>query len=220
MNEKEIIDNIVKEVSKRLGVIKTEEKDKRTTDKKLVPIGISNRHLHLSEEHLKYLMSEDYKLEVLRELSQPGQFASKLTVTLIGSQGFIQNVRVLGPCRGRTQVEISKTDSFILGIKPPIRLSGDIAGSCGCIIYVNDKTIKLDEGVIIAARHLHLSLLESEAFGLKNGDIVNARVCGKRGVLFENIVVRAGDGHKMELHLDTDEANAADVNNGDLVEII
>lgn len=224
--EKEIIDSIVKEVSKHMSggtpqpVPAAERLGGQRTAPRQVPVGVSNRHLHLSSEHMQYLLGEKYQLENMRDLLQPCQFASTLTVTLIGAKGFLQNVRVLGPCRGRTQVEISRTDSFTLGLKPPVRISGDINGSCGCLIYANGRTVKLDEGVIIAARHLHLAPDEAGRLGLKNGDSIKVRTTGTRSTIFENVAVRAGKEHRMELHLDTDEANAAGLSNGDMVEIV
>jgi putative phosphotransacetylase len=185
-----------------------------------VPAAASSRHVHLSGEALEILFGSGYRLKVLRPLTQPGQFACEETVTLAGPRGRIQGVRILGPVRSETQVEISLTDTYRLGIEPVVRMSGDIGGSPGCTLVGPAGEVVLGQGVIVAARHLHISDEEAEAFGLKNGDTVAARKKGDRETVFGNILVRAGDAHSLELHLDTDEANTARIQNGDLLELI
>lgn len=185
-----------------------------------VPAAASSRHTHLSAEALEALFGKGYELKTLRLLSQPEQVACEETVTIIGPKGQIKGVRILGPVRSQTQVEISMTDTYRLGIKPTVRMSGDVGGSPGCTLAGPAGQITLPQGVIVAARHLHISGEEAEIFGLKDGDIVAACKQGERESVFGNILVRAGDAHALELHLDIDEANAAGVRNGDLLELV
>jgi propanediol utilization protein len=185
-----------------------------------VPVGISNRHLHVSLSDLETLFGKGHELKPTKDLSQPGQFACEETVTLIGPKGTISKVRILGPVRPATQVEISKTDSFVLGLTPPVRDSGSVSGSPGIIIEGPAGKVELKEGVIIAQRHLHLQTDEAAAMGLKDKEIISIRFGGARETLFGNILVRVHPNFKMDLHLDTDEANAAGLNNGDLGTVI
>ena len=185
-----------------------------------VPAAASGRHAHLCRADVEALFGAGYKLKELRPLSQPGQIACEEKVTIVGSKGKIEGVRILGPERPETQVEISMTDTFKLGIKPVVRMSGDIAGTPGCTLVGPAGEARLRQGVIVAARHLHISNEEAQLYGLRSGDIVSARKKGEREVTFGNIPVRSGDGHSLELHLDTDEANAAGISGGDLLELI
>ena len=193
---------------------------KEQTGQLYAPVGISNRHIHLSQDDLAALFGPGYQLTPIKPLSQPQQFASQETVTVVGPKGKIEKMRVLGPVRGQTQVEISITDSFALGIKPEIRMSGKLAGTPGATIIGPAGQVTISEGVIVAARHLHLSAKEAEAYGLEDGQVVGLRVPGERALVFENVVARCGDGHELEVHLDVDEANAAKLKNGDILEII
>ncbi len=187
---------------------------------KLVPIATSNRHIHLSPEHVERLFGRGYELTKLKDLSQPKQFAAKETVTLIGPKGKIQNVRVLGPARGSTQVEVSLFDGFTLGVKPPIRNSGDINGSEPITIQGPRGQITIKEGLICAARHIHMHTSDGETFGVHDGDLVQVKVDGIRGVIFSNVLIRVSPKYKLEMHIDLDEANAAGIKNGQLGEII
>lgn len=207
--DKENIRKIVKDV-----VLKT------LNMSKMVPIAASNRHIHLSPEHVERLFGRGYELSKLKDLSQPGQFAAKETVTLIGPKGRIANVRVLGPARGKTQAEISLFDGFTLGVKPPIRNSGDIKGSESITIQGPRGQVSIKEGLICAARHIHMHTSDSETFGLVNGDIVQVKVDGPRGLIFSNVLIRVSPKYKLEMHIDLDEANAANLKNGHLGEII
>jgi putative phosphotransacetylase len=190
------------------------------TGKKLVPAAASNRHVHISPADLEILFGAGYVLTRLRPLSQPGQFACGEMVTLKGPKGSIGNIRVLGPERTETQVEISVTDSFKLGIKPVIKMSGELENTPGGLLIGPHGSVELQKGVIVAARHLHLSAGQAKIFGLQNGDVVKLKTNGLRPVIFENVIVRAGNGHDMEVHMDTDEANAAFIKNGDYMEIV
>lgn len=186
---------------------------------KMVPITASNRHIHLSPEHVERLFGRGYELTKLKDLSQPNQFAGKETVTLIGPKGKISNVRVLGPARGSTQVEVSLFDGFTLGVKPPIRNSGDIKGSEPITIQGPRGQITINEGLICAARHIHMHTSDGAAFGVNDGDLVQVKVDGVRGVIFSNVLIRVSPKYKLEMHIDLDEANAAGIKNGQLGEI-
>lgn len=185
-----------------------------------VPVGVSGRHVHLSQEHLEILFGEGYELTPMKELSQPGQFAAEETVTLVGPKNVIQRVRILGPVRSETQVEISRTDGFTLGIRPPVRQSGDIAGSAGITIVGPAGCVTIKEGVIVAQRHIHMSPADAERFGLADKDTVSVRVDNERGLIFANVLVRVRDDFALDFHIDTDEANAALLNNGDEVTML
>lgn len=187
---------------------------------KQIPIAASNRHIHLSPEHVDRLFGRGYQLQKLKDLSQPNQFAAMETVTLIGPKGKIPNVRVLGPARGSTQVEISLFDGFTLGVKPLIRQSGDIKGSASITIQGPRGQITIQEGLICAARHIHMHTDDATAFGVSNGDFVQVKVDGPRGIIFSNVLIRVSPKYRLEMHIDLDEANAANLTNGQLGEIV
>lgn len=185
-----------------------------------IPLGISNRHVHISSGDLCTLYGKDAELTRLRDLSQPGQFVSGQTVTLVGPKGVIEKVRVLGPVRNKTQVEISVSDCFKLGIRAPIRDSGDLTGTARLTLVGPAGSVTIDEGCIIAARHIHMHPRDAEAFGVQDGDRINVRSAGPRGVVFTEVLVRVNANYRPEMHLDVDEANAASLANGDWLEII
>ncbi|KUK31145.1 MAG: Phosphate propanoyltransferase [Thermoanaerobacterales bacterium 50_218] len=182
-----------------------------------IPVGVSARHVHLSPEHIEVLFGKGYQLTPIRELSQPGEFAAKETVTLVGPRGVLQGVRVLGPPRSKTQVEISKTDGYILGIDPPVRVSGDHRDTPGCIIVGPHGAVKIESGVICAMRHIHISPELATNLGLHDGDFVRVKAAGDRKVIFDKVIVRVSPRAVFEMHIDTDEANAAGLRNGDRV---
>ncbi|MCL4441328.1 MAG: phosphate propanoyltransferase [Firmicutes bacterium] len=186
----------------------------------MIPIGISNRHVHISKEHMDILFGSGAVQTKDRDLSQPGQFVAEQEVTLVGPKGVIQNVRILGPERIQTQVEISISDCFIFGIQPPIRDSGDLEGSAGITLVGPKGSVTLNEGCIIAARHIHMSPADAEYFKVKHGDRVTVSVPGMRGVVFAEVLVRVNPNYLLEMHLDRDEANAASLKNGDLVALV
>lgn len=190
------------------------------TGRIFVPVAASARHVHLSQGDVERLFGPGYQLTKFRDLSQPGQFAAQEQVTVKGPKGKLERIRVLGPARKQTQVEISLTDSFALGIKPPVRMSGDLAGTPGCTIVGPKGEITVDCGLIAAARHLHLSKEQAALFGLKDKQVVSLRSQGERAVTLHNLVVRAGDGHDMEVHLDTDEANAIALTPNEMMEVL
>lgn len=184
-----------------------------------VPVGISNRHIHLSQDHLEVLFGKGYTLTKMKDLSQPGQFACEETVTLIGPKGSIAGVRILGPARKASQVELSGTDTFKVGLKPPVRDSGKIEGTPGLDVEGPKGRVHLDQGVIIAARHLHMTPPDAEKRGLKDGDHICALVPGPRGGIMEQILVRVNSDYALDLHIDTDEGNAFGLVNGQQLEV-
>ncbi|MCG0276287.1 MAG: phosphate propanoyltransferase [Thermosediminibacteraceae bacterium] len=180
-----------------------------------VIINVSARHVHLSREHLEILFGKNYKLTPLRELMQPGEFAAKETVIIVGPKGIIQNVRVLGPVRKKTQVEISKTDGFTLGIEPVVRDSGNHEGSSGCVLVGPAGGVKIEEGVIAAMRHVHMPTEFAKKYGIKDRSFLKVLVEGERKVIFDKVLARVSDNFVLEMHVDTDEANAAGIRSGD-----
>ena len=173
-----------------------------------IPVGISNRHIHLSQTDLETLFGPGYELTKIKDLKQPGQIACKETVTIVGPKGALEKIRVLGPVRKATQVELLLGDSFKLGIKPPTRMSGDLAGTPGCTIVGPAGTVVLSEGCIVAQRHIHMTAAEAAAYGVTNGQIVSMEFDGPRCGTLGNVAIRAGEGHALECHVDTEEANA------------
>jgi putative phosphotransacetylase len=192
----------------------------KKTGVRYVPVAVSNRHAHLSRADMEVLFGAGCKLTPIKPLSQPGQYAAKETLSLAGPKGRIDGIRVLGPERGSSQVEISVTDSFRLGITPLIRMSGDTAGSPGGRMETKLGSVELSEGVIVAARHMHISSAQAQIMGLADGQAVSLKSAGGRGIVFDNVAVRSGEGFDLEVHLDTDEANAALLRDGDLLEVV
>lgn len=192
-----------------------------SNDTQTVPVGVSNRHIHLSSEHVEILFGKGYQLTPLKDLSQPGQYACKEQLTIIGpSLRPIEGVRVLGPVRSASQVEISRTDSFVLKVKPPVRESGDIAGSAPITIVGPKGVVTLKEGCIIANRHIHMSEEDGRSFGLKDGDYVTVEANGERRTTFYDVQVRVSKAFSLEMHIDTDDANATGIGNGAKVKIV
>lgn len=198
----------------------TSESVFRKTGRIFVPVASSARHIHLCRADVEALFGAGYQLQHFRNLSQPGQFACQEQLTVVGPKGELKKVRVLGPERKATQVEIALTDSFALGIRPPVRMSGKTAGTPGCTLVGPNGSVAIQEGVIVAARHLHLSKAQAALFGLSDGQVVRLRSEGDRATVFENVVVRAGDGHDMEVHIDTDEANAIAMSGTTMMEVL
>ena len=184
-------------------------------------VGVSNRHVHLSKEDLEILFGKGYELTPIKDLRQPGQYAAKETVTIVGPKGAIENVRVLGPVRRETQVEISRTDAFKLGLRPPVRDSGDLEGTPGIVIIGPNGILVKEKGVIIAKRHIHMHPKDAEHYGVKDKDLVKVIVeSGDRKLIFDDVLIRVREDFVLEFHVDTDEANAAMLNTGDLVYIV
>ena len=174
-----------------------------------VKIGLSNKHLHLSEEHIEALFGKCHQLTPTKPLVQPGQFACEEKVDIVGPKNTLKGIRVLGPARKETQVELAMTDARTIGIKAPVRESGKLEGTPGCKIVGPCGEIEIDHGVIVALRHVHLNDQQAAEAGVKDGDVVSIKIEGERGLIFDNVLVRAGSKHEREVHLDTDEGNAA-----------
>lgn len=185
-----------------------------------VPVGISNRHLHLSEADLHKLFGEGAKLTVKKDLSQKEQFACEEVVNLIGPKGSLNNVRVLGPTRKQTQIEVSNTDARALGLEPPVRDSGDLKESTPIKIVGPKGELNLTEGCIVAKRHVHMNDEDAAKLGLKDKQIVKVSVKGNRGLVFEEVLIRVHPTFVLEMHIDTDEANACGLKNGELVYVL
>ncbi len=186
----------------------------------MVPVGVSARHIHLTQEHVETLFGRGYELTKKKEL-MGGQFAANELVTIVGLKlRAIENVRVLGPVRKASQVEISATDAMRLGIKAPIRESGNISGSAPIAVVGPKGVIYLTEGCIIAKRHIHMSPADAMAAGVHDGDIVSVKAENERGTVFNNVQIRVHDSFTLEMHIDTDEANAAKIATGDAVRIL
>jgi putative phosphotransacetylase len=185
-----------------------------------IPVGVSNRHIHLTEKDLFTLFGEGYKLTNVKFLTQPGQFAAKETVVIRGVKGEIQNVRVLGPVRKASQVEISKTDMFTLGVIVPVRMSGDIKGTPGIEVIGPNGSVTLQEGLIIAKRHIHMHPDEAKQFGVQDNDVVQVKTSGERALIFDQVVIRVHETFALDFHIDIDEANAAGLKTGDTIQLV
>ena len=197
-----------------------EEKNKVNSLPK-IPIAVSARHVHVTRETLDILFGKDYELTVFKPLSQPGQFAANEMVTIIGTKNKYEYVRILGPIRPKNQIEISRTDEFFLGIDAPVRDSGNVAGTPGITLIGAYGTAVLKEGVIQAWRHIHMHPTDAETFGVKDKDLVSVDLQGgERPLTFKNVLIRVSDKFKLEMHIDTDEGNAAEMNKGEEGELM
>ena len=186
-----------------------------------VPAGISNKHVHVSAEDFAKLFGEGAELTRFKDLSQPGQFAAEEKVDIIGPNGGkLPGVRILGPFRKQTQVELAATDCFVVGVPIDIRESGKLAGTPGCKLVGPKGEVELAEGVMVAKRHIHLSTEQAKEAGVVDGEIVQVKFDGPRALIFDEVLVRAGETHFRDMHLDTDEANAEKLSNGQEGEII
>ena len=185
-----------------------------------VQVGLSNKHLHLKEEDIEILFGKGHKLTPTKDLVQPGQFACEEKVDIEGPKATLKGIRVLGPARPETQVELAATDARTIGIKAPVRESGKLEGTPGCKIIGPCGEVELDHGVIIALRHVHLNPEQAIEAGLKDKDVVSVKIEGERGLVFDNVLVRAGEKHEREFHLDTDEGNAAGCGPNTVAEIL
>jgi len=181
-----------------------------------IPVEVSAHHIHLTQEHVEALYGDGHRLTKHADLSQPGQYASKEQLTIVGPKGRIERVRVLGPPRKFTQVEIAMTEQFKLGVHPPIRESGDIEGTPGCTLEGPAGSIQLDRGVICALRHVHMTPEDALRYGVRDKSVVRVRVSGDRELIFGDVLVRVDPSFALAMHIDTDEANAANVQTGAL----
>jgi putative phosphotransacetylase len=176
-----------------------------------IKIEVSARHIHLSEKDLNILFGEGYKLTPIRDLSQKGEFAAEETIDLKFGDRIIKGVRIIGPIREKTQVELSRTDCFFFKLDAPLRLSGNIDNSAGITLIGPEEQIDLSEGVIVAKRHLHCNQEECSENKLKEGDIISVKTEGERSVVFNNVEVRVKDNYVLAIHIDTDEGNTAGI---------
>ncbi len=205
----EQVTKLVLESLQQYGEVKTE-----------VPVGVSARHIHLEKDHIKILFGEEYQLTLLKPLSQPGQYAAEETVELTGPKGKIPKVRVLGPKRPQTQVEITATDARKLGVNAPVRTSGDLKGTPGITITGPKGEITIAEGVIIADRHIHMTPDDANRFGVADGQKVKLLAEGEKGGVFNNVTIRVSDKYALDCHIDTDDASAFQISQGQLLKIL
>ncbi len=181
-----------------------------------VPVGVSARHVHLTQEHVEQLFGKGYQLTKKKDL-MGGQFASNEQVTIVGTKlRAIENVRILGPVRKNSQVEVSQTDAVKLGVAAPIRESGKTKGSAPIAIVGPKGAIYLNEGCIVAKRHIHMNPVDAQQANVKDGEIVSVKFTNERGTIFNNVQIRVDDSFTLEMHIDTDEANASQIKTGDI----
>ena len=210
LNMEGLVDAITKEISALL-----------TSGNFPIVVGVSNRHVHLSREHVDILFGEGYELTKIRDLRQPGEFAAKETVTVATAGGVLENVRILGPIREKTQFELSASDARKLRIGVPVIKSGSSHKLSSPVLLIGPKgSVSLTEGVGIAWRHIHLSPEEALALGVENGQEVDVEAKGDRGIIFRKVWVRVSDRFVSEFHVDVDEANACGLKTGDYVQIV
>ena len=193
---------------------------KRVKKEAFIEVEASGRHVHLCEEHINILFGRDYELTKIKDLSQPGQYACKERVTIKGPKGSLKNVIVLGPARKATQVEVSLTDATVLGIKAPVKESGKIENTPGITISTERASITVDKGVIVAKRHIHMTPEDAEKFGVKDKEIIQAKVYGNRPLIFDDVVIRVSPDFRTYMHVDYDEANACGFTKGTVCRIV
>jgi len=210
----ESVTRLVLEELARRGLVPVRERPR------FVPVGVSARHVHITREHFRLLFGEDRELTRSRDISQPGQFAAEERVTLIGPKGTLEGVRILGPYRRQTQVELAPSDARRLGVNPPIRPSGKLEGTPGITMVGPRGRLELDSGVIIADRHIHMTPADAAAYGVVDGQEVRVKVEGPRGGVMDRVYVRVRDDFALEMHIDTDDANAFSIATGDRLELI
>jgi putative phosphotransacetylase len=193
---------------------------KRVKKEAFIEVEASGKHVHLCEEHINILFGRDYQLTKTKDLSQPGQYACKERVTITGPKGSLKNVIVLGPARKATQVEVSLTDATAIGIKAPVKESGKIEDTPGITISTERASITVDKGVIVAKRHIHMTPEDAEKFGVKDKEIIQAKVYGNRPLIFDDVVIRVSPDFRTYMHIDYDEANACGFTKGTLCRIV
>lgn len=186
-----------------------------------IPVGVSVRHVHVSQEHLEILYGPGAKLHPLRDLRQPGEFAAKEVVALVGPRmRTLENVRILGPIRSQTQVELARTDAIVLGLNPPVRRSGDFGGSSPITLVGPHGVLSLSEGCIVANRHIHMCPADAKRLGVEDNQLVAVEVSGDKALVFRQVQVRVHEGWILDMHLDTDDANAACITCGAVARIV
>lgn len=212
MGKYDALAELLLEVIKEGGIVRE--------DANSIPVGISNRHIHLSQADLSTLFGVGYQLTKTKDLSQPMQYACKETLTIGGPHGAIEKVRILGPARNETQVEILQADCFKLGIHAPVRLSGDLKGTPGITLIGPQGSILLTSGLIVAQRHIHMTLEDAKRFGVTDGQQVSIQIGGHRGGIYSRVIIRANTASALECHLDTEEANAMNLASASRITIV
>ena len=208
MNDKQLQDIVYKATKEYIAELQN------------IPVGVSNRHVHLCRKDMDQLFGKGSILHSIKELRQPGQFAAVEMVNLRGqNNALIQRVRVLGPIRQESQVEISKTDSFKLGLSVQVRESGDLEGTPGIILEGPAGSVEITQGVIIAWRHIHIYKESALLLQLRDKEMVSVESEGPRGCVLKNVLIRVSSQFSNEMHIDTDEANASGLKNGDIIKI-
>ncbi len=197
-----------------------EEVINRVKKEAFIEVEASGRHVHLSREDVDKLFGKGYELTKLKDLSQPGQYACKERVTITGPKGSLKNVVVLGPCRANTQVEISLTDGSSLGLKAPIKQSGDLEGTLGIKISTEYGEVELEKGLMVAKRHIHMKPCDAKKFDVCDNEVVQVKVMGQRPLIFDDVVVRVSESFETYMHIDYDEANACGYSKGTFAKII
>jgi len=198
------------------------EIEKRMKRSKLdIPVGVSVKHCHLTREHFKILFGVNAEPKRVKDIKQPGFYAAEEMIDVKGPKGVLKKIRLVAPYRDHTQIELAATDAMAIGLKPPVRESGDVKGSAGATLIGPNGQVEIKEGVIIAQRHLHFSPDEAKALAIVSGEVVRVRAGtgGGRSVVFEDVVVRVGPKYSLEFHVDTDEANTAGIVTGNVVHI-
>ncbi|ARF14382.1 phosphate propanoyltransferase [Sporosarcina sp. P12(2017)] len=213
MNQ-QLIEQIVGEILGQLGQSPVQ------LPERAVPIAVSARHVHLQPEHVEVLFGAGYELTQRSELSQPGQFAANETVMIAGPKSSIERVRILGPVRKATQVEVSFTDAMKLGVKPPLRESGNIEGSAPITLIGPKGSVHIDQGLIIAQAHIHMAPTDATRFGVVDGEYVTVEADGVRSISFRNVRIRVNERYRLEMHIDTDEANAGFITQGSIGRLV
>ena len=210
--------NDIEQITRMILQAISDDKEKDVT--MTVPVGVSARHIHLTQEDVEKLFGKGYQLTKKKEL-MGGQFAANEQCTIVGLKlRAIENVRILGPVRSKSQVEVSATDARTLGINAPLRQSGDVKGSAPIALVGPKGVVYMEEGCIVAARHIHMTPEEANRAFLKDGDYVSVRMGNERGAVLDHVKIRVDQSFSLEMHIDTDEANACQIKQGDSAAII
>lgn len=221
ISEEKIVDLVIEEVNKLFKAGSFYGNYSAELYYPFIPLGVSNRHIHLTKGTFEKLFGVGTQFEEMRPLYQPGEFASKHTLAVVGPKlRSIPAIRILGPLRKYDQVEVSLTDAIYLGIDPPVVNSGDLDRAVALTLVGPKGSVYLEKCAIIANRHIHMTNADARKFGVKEGDFCKVRIGGEKGTIFENVLIRINDSWKLQIHLDTDDANAAYVKNETYVEFI
>jgi len=221
ISEQKIVDLIIEEINNLFNSANLDGAYPAGLDYPYIPLGVSNRHIHLTKETFEKLFGVGTPFEEMRPLYQPGEFASKHTLAVVGPKlRSIPAIRILGPLRKYDQVEVSLTDAIYLGIDPPVVNSGDLDKAVALTLVGPRGSVYLERCAIIANRHIHMTNADAVKFGVKEGDFCKVRIGGEKGTIFENVLIRINDSWKLQIHLDTDDANAAYVKNETYVEFV